>query len=85
MNVNGRIMNTLMYADDVVILSESKEDLQRLLDTVSEYARDFNVKFSSEKSQVLVVSGDETDNNCTWMLGGMTIKRTKSIGILECW
>ena len=39
----------LLYADDVVVMSESAEELQELLDVVSEYGNDFGVNFSSEK------------------------------------
>ena len=72
-NIGGRILNILLYADDVVILSESKDDLQKLLDVVSEFGRDFNVNFSKEKSQVLIINGGEDDADLTWTLRGSTI------------
>ena len=36
-------------------MSESANELQRLLDVVDEYGRDFGVRFSSEKSKVMIV------------------------------
>ena len=76
-NINGNCLNLLMYADDIVILSESKEDLQSLLDVIAGFGRDFDVKFTDEKSQVLVINGDDSDVGRTWKLGEMTLKRTK--------
>ncbi len=69
-------VSILLYADDVVILSESEESLQTMLNVVTEYGTDLNVKFSSEKSQVLVINDEEMDRNRTWTLGGIDIKRT---------
>ncbi len=37
-----------MYADDVIVMSETAEELQSLLDVVNEYGRDFGVKFGKK-------------------------------------
>ena len=56
----------LLYADNVVVMSEMAEELQSLLvDIVSGYGRDFGIKFSSEKSKVMILlhrSQDKIDN-----------------------
>ena len=52
-------MGCLLYADDIVIMSECGEELQIMFDVVSGYGRNFNVKSSSEKSQVLVINGED--------------------------
>ena len=39
----------LLFADDMVVMSETAEELQSLLDVVSGYGRNFGVKFSREK------------------------------------
>ena len=77
MKVGDDRLGLLLYADDVVLLSESSEDLQRMLDITTEYGMDFNVKFSSEKSQVMVVNGEEIDKERTWTLAGEGITRTR--------
>ncbi|KAG0725205.1 hypothetical protein GWK47_039070 [Chionoecetes opilio] len=74
-----------MYADDVVILSENHNELQEMLNAVTEYGRDFNVRLSKEKSQVLVVNGDDSDADRIWMVGGNEIKRTKEYKYLGIW
>ena len=39
----------LLYANYVVVMSESAEELQNLPDVVDEYGRDFGMNFSCEK------------------------------------
>ena len=51
---NARI-GVLLYADDVVVMSESADELQSLLDVLDGYGKDFGVRFSSEKSKVMIV------------------------------
>ena len=77
-------LGCLLYADDIVIMSECGEELQRMLDIVSRYGRDFNVKFSSEKSQVLVINGGENDVERKWKLDGKDISRTNEYKYLGC-
>ena len=45
---NDRI-GVLLYADDIVVMIESADELQSLLDVVDGYGKDFGVRFSSEK------------------------------------
>ena len=42
-----------MYADDVIVISEEKSELQQMLNIVDNYAKDFEMKFSPEKSESL--------------------------------
>ena len=55
-----------------------------MLDVVSGYARDFNAKFSSEKSQVLVINGGEDSVERKWKLDGKDISRTNENKYLGC-
>lgn len=51
----------VFYADDVIIMSQSADELQSLLDVVDVYiyGREFGVGFSSEKSKVVKVKRSE--------------------------
>ena len=70
-------VNVLLYADDIVVMSESSEDLQQVLNVVAGYGNDFNVSFSEEKSEVLIVNGEELEGKNGWRLGEKMLKRTK--------
>ena len=48
-------LSILMYADDIVIMTESREDLQECLNEVKTYANDFKVNFGAGKSQVYII------------------------------
>ncbi|KAG0713413.1 hypothetical protein GWK47_016279 [Chionoecetes opilio] len=57
-------------------MSESAKELQSLLDVVNEYGRNFGVKFSSEKSKVIIVNITEDDRNATWRQGENELEQT---------
>ena len=61
--VGNEVLSILLYADDVVVMSEDHEKLQNMLDVVSMYGKNFDVKFSDEKSKVLVVNGENEDDS----------------------
>ena len=48
-----RDMNILLYADDLVILAESREMLQKKLDVLYTYCSDNNLKVNINKSKVM--------------------------------
>ena len=67
----------ILYADDVIMMSNSKEDLQEMLNIVAGYGIDFCVKFSESKSKVIVVNGADEGTDHVWQLGDIRVKRTK--------
>jgi len=54
--VNGQVVNNLRYADDTVILVESQEALQRLIDRINTEGERLGLKNYADKSKVMVVS-----------------------------
>ena len=57
-------------------------ELLELLDAVHRYSVDFGVKFSADKSQVIVVNGERDERN-DWRLGNITVKRTRKKNIKQ--
>ena len=53
--VGNDMLSVLMYADDMVVLSENHKDLQEMLNAVTDYGRDFDVNFS--KGMTLIAAG----------------------------
>ena len=52
----------LLYADDVVLLAESPDELQKMLDMMGQYAEEWKFSFNASKSKTMVVgaaSGSE--------------------------
>ena len=54
-------LNALLYADDVVLMAESVEDLQRLIDVVDLFCREWRMDINLTKSEAMVVGGKECD------------------------
>ena len=48
------VINHLMYADDIVLLSPSAKGMQRLLDNAYAYGCDYDILFNSKKSQLMI-------------------------------
>jgi hypothetical protein len=49
----GRYLSILFFADDIVILAETKEDLEKMLALVYEYSLKWRCKFNYEKCGVI--------------------------------
>ena len=75
----------LLYADNVVVMNESAEELQSVLEVIGGYGRDLGVSFSSEKSKIMVVNRSENEGNITWMLDEKELQQTKEYKYLGVW
>ena len=45
-----------LYADDTVILADSKEDLQKSLDNLAIHSKTWKLKVNTEKTKVMIFS-----------------------------
>ena len=82
----GVRVSVLMYADDMVLLADSKEGLQRSIDAAFEYSRKWRFLFNvgKDKTEIMIFhgqgaskkrKGEEVEGG--WVLGG------KRIGIVQ--
>ena len=51
----------LLYADDTILLSESPDDLQYLLDIFSTYCKEWHFKVNSKKTKVVLFGRGTND------------------------
>ena len=54
--VNGKLVNNVRYADDTVILANSPEGLQKLMDAITKEGDYLGLKVNTNKTKVLVIS-----------------------------
>lgn len=54
--VNGRFINNLRYADDTVIIANSPDGLQKLIDAITTEGETLGLKINTEKTKTMVVS-----------------------------
>ena len=52
--IGGMLVNHLMYADDLLTFSPSSAGQQELLNICSDYGVEFDIKYNSSKSAVLI-------------------------------
>jgi len=51
--IGGRVINNLRYADDVVLISTSPEDLQELIDRVRASSEKVGLLINTDKTKVM--------------------------------
>ena len=68
-NIAGRNINHLRYADDTTLMAESEEELKSLLMKVKEESEKVGVKLNIQKTKIMA-SGPIT----SWQIGGETMK-----------
>ena len=57
--VGDKVINHLLYADDLVVLSPYSAGLQQLLRVCSEYGIEYDIKYNSKKSVVMILRTKE--------------------------
>ena len=70
-NISSKLINCLLFADDVVLIAESPEELQELLNI----SNTWNLKFNPKKSKILI-TGNKINKEGTWKLGNEPIEET---------
>ena len=67
---------SLLWVDDVLVIAESIEELQEMLNIINEIAAEYHIEFGMAKSQVLKVGKEEA---ITMMpLGNQTMTQTNT-------
>ena len=65
----------LMYADDMVLLSESPESLQVLLNSLYNYNTQWNLTLNSDKTKIMVFrNGGNLRENEKWFYNGSELE-----------
>ena len=70
--VGGRKIAILMYADDIVITTDSQADLMKGMEIATKWGRKWRCSYNQKKSQV-VVFGQRKLKEVEWRLGGEQI------------
>ena len=79
-NISGRNINTLSYADETTLMAECEEELKSLLVKVQEESENAGLKLNIEKTKIMassLITSWQTDgetivtvlqNHCRWLL-----------------
>ena len=77
-------LGILLYADDVVILAENEEMLQKMLKIVNDYGNEFSLNFNSNKCGIMILNKPEEGRE-DFRLGNEIISRVRNytyLGVL---
>ena len=67
------VINHLMYADNIVLLSASAKDLQKLADATYKYGTENDIIINGNKSQVMFFYTRKTGNVTSIRLGDIAL------------
>ena len=76
------ILSAVAFADDLILLAETIEDMEVQLRVLGVHGGEFEMKFSAGKSKMLVVGGEEQDQEHIWILGGNIIEQVEEFTYL---
>ena len=75
----GEFVNNLRYADDTVLLAESEEELQTLVDAVKEGSLKFGLEMNTKKTKTMIVRRDVKDGSkIDIKVDGVTLEQVES-------
>ena len=73
--VGGYNCNNLRYADDTVLIASSEEDLQKMIDVVSNGSIKMGLSFNVKKSEYVSISKNKSPPTCNVNINGESIKQ----------
>ena len=75
-HMGGTTITNLRYADDTVLLAETEEDLQEILNEVNRIGKMFDMKMDEKKTKTMLASRDATSTKVSVKIDGDIIKQT---------
>lgn len=77
--LNNINVSSLLYADDLIILSESKQGLQNSLDILNNFTKKWFLEVNTSKTKCLVFSkGRKSSEDCNFLLGNKLLEMCDS-------
>lgn len=73
-NINGLVINILMYADDIVLLAKSPEQLQDMINQLAEYCRMWDFRINLSKSKIMIFGAGRRAAKEKWFMGDLEVE-----------
>ena len=80
--IGGRNINNIRYADDMVLLADTEEKLQRLMDELNEQCRIKGLKINKSKTEVMGVTKRRERLDVNISIEGVAIKQVEKFRYL---
>ena len=65
LNINGRKLTHLRFADDIILISHNTEELQEMLDQMNYHCSQYGLKINTKKTKVIVNTSATTNTPIT--------------------
>ena len=82
--INGETINNLRYADNTVLIADSAEGLQKLIDRVVEACNMYGMRLNCKKTKILVVSKSDEAQYHQFRANNETLETADTITYLGC-
>ena len=76
-NIKNKKVAILMYADDIVIITDNPQDLKKGLQIASEFGKKWRCRYNAKKTQV-VLFGKNRKIKLEWSIGSQKIEQVES-------
>ena len=83
LTTSGRVLDLLMYADDIVLISSSATGLKNHLHTLQSFCKDWKLNVNTDKTKVCVFGRDRGCQPFLW--NGTILEKIKSYRYLGTW
>ena len=80
--IGGVNINNIRFADDTVIVADSEEKLQELIDIVKRESENMGLKINKKKTEIVVTSKNPEPPNCNVMIDGTRVKQSSAFTYL---
>ena len=81
--INGEIINNLRYADDTVLIADTAEGLQRLIDRVETACNRYGMKINCKKTHILNIS-KKVIGNLQFTANNVALTMAETVTYLGC-
>ena len=79
---SGRWVSSLVYADDVALLSWTSHGLQQLINGTQEFCDGMGLTISPTKTELVVFNGPPSGSTPTWQVGASQLPVSPSFNFL---
>ena len=76
-------INALMYADDLILISRTKEGLQRQIDCLQEYCQKWKIRINIKKTKTMIFNRGNKLRKTSFKIGDTPIENVKSCKYLR--
>ena len=77
LKIGGRVLNNIRYADDTVLVADSMERLQELVNVVNAASEEKGLKINREKTECMVVPKKSESPECLITIGQDAIRKVE--------